>query len=183
MQNLTFMRVEGHFALPFLFFLMCLSTLTLGCRNNDTELSKAEEIPLLPPNEFLTAEDQARIQKGRQYVHKYQQLKEKEPDEALAALKKGAELLHNGHPKSHLWAEMIFTMDRIGKATFLQIIAFDKLMLEIATDLNHSKAVIERYERAIKENEALIEELKAEGQDPDEITFDFQFNPEGDPAK
>ncbi len=112
----------------------------------------------------------------------YAKLKQNDPVGARGELYAAAYLLHNGHPKSKLWAEKVYEMDSTGRASFSDLLAYEILCLEIATDNGAPKEVLEKHQMVIKAARQQIETLKAEGKDPKAVwaqayTFDFSPDP------
>ena len=112
----------------------------------------------------------------------YEELKQNDPVGARGELYAAAYLLHKGHPKSKLWAEKVYEMDSTGRASFSELLAYEILCLEIATDNGAPKEVLEKHQMVIKAARQQIETLKAEGKDPKAVwtkayTFDFSPDP------
>ncbi len=112
----------------------------------------------------------------------YAKLKHNDPVGARGELYAAAYLLHKGHPKSKLWAEKVYEMDSTGRASFSELLAYEILCLEIATDNGAPKEVLEKHQKVIKVAQQQIETLKAEGKDPKAVwtqayTFDFSPDP------
>ena len=108
----------------------------------------------------------------------YAKLKQNDPVSARGELYAAAYLLHKEHPKSKLWAEKVYEMDSTGRVSFSELLAYETLCLEIATDNSAPKAVLENHQKVIKATQQQIEALKAEGKDPKAVwtkayTFDF----------
>ena len=68
-------------------------------------------------------------------------------------------------------------MDTAGVATLPQLLALDEIMLEIAIDNHYGQELIQHQKEVIQETKERIKELKREGQDPDEFTQPFIFDP------
>ena len=112
----------------------------------------------------------------------YAKLKENDPVGARGALYAAAYLLHKGHPKSKLWAEKVYEMDSAGRVSFTDLLAYEVLLLEIATDNGAPKDVLENHQRVINATRQRIEALKVEGKDPNSVwteaySFDFSEDP------
>ena len=112
----------------------------------------------------------------------YAKLKHNDPVAARGELYAAAYLLHKGHPKSKLWAEKVYEMDSTGKVSFSELLAYEILLLEIATDNGAPKDVLEKHQEVIKATRQRIEALKVEGKDPKTVwtkayTFDFSPDP------
>ena len=112
----------------------------------------------------------------------YAKLKQNDPVSARGELYAAAYLLHKGHPKSKLWADKVYKMDSIGKVSFSDLLAYEVLLLEIATDNGAPKEVLKIHQAVIKATRQQIEDLKAEGKDPKAVwakayTYDFSPDP------
>ena len=73
-------------------------------------------------------------------------------------------------------------MDSTGKVSFSNLLAYEILCLEIATDNGASKEVLEEHQKVVKATRQQVEDLKAEGKDPKAVwsqayTFDFSPDP------
>ena len=120
---------------------------------------------------------EALAEKSKPHAEAYLALKETDPEGALAALKKGLRILYENHPKTDVYAELLVEMDTAGEATHPQILILSELVLEMSMDNGYPKAVIEHLRASIEETQANIDALKAEGIDPDTVTFGFEFDP------
>ena len=112
----------------------------------------------------------------------YAKLKQNDPVGARGELYAAAYLLHKGHPKSKLWADKVYKMDTTGKMSFSDLLAYEVLLFEIATDNGAPKEVLKIHQKVIKVTRQQIEALKAEGKDPKAVwtkayTFDFSPDP------
>ena len=116
-----------------------------------------------------------------EHFKNYAKLKQNDPVAARGELYAAAHLLHKGHPKSKLWAEKVYEMDSTERVSFSELLAYEILLLEIATDNGASKAVLERHQEVIKMTRQRIEVLKAEGKDPKTVwtkAYTFDFSPD-----
>ena len=152
----------------------------LGCSATDTQ--EPTLIPEVPPEEVAGADDTLEAFKEREvaskeHLNKYLELKESDPDAALEALKTAVSVLHDNHPKSDEFAKHLFDMDTAGVATLPQLLALDEIMLEIAIDNHYGQELIQHQKEVIQETKERIKELRREGQDPDEFTQPFIFDP------
>ncbi len=141
--------------------LLCVVMVFFGCADN-TEKTTAAEVSA--------------------HLKNYAKLKHNDPVGARGELYAAAYLLHNGHPKAKLWAEKVYEMDSTGKARFSELLVYEILCLEIATDNGAPKAVLENHQKVIRATRQQIEALKAEGKDPKAVwtkayTFDFSPDP------
>ena len=110
----------------------------------------------------------------------YAKLKHNDPVGARGELYAAAYLLHKGHPKSKLWAEKVYEMDSTGRVSFSELLAYEILQLEIATDNGAPKDILENHQEVIKMTRRQIEVLKAQGKDPKEVwpkAYSFDFSP------
>ena len=144
------------------FFTMLLSAVVafFGCANSGEKTTTAE----------ISA-----------HFKNYAKLKKKDPVAARGELYAAAYLLHNGHPKSKLWAEKVYEMDSTGRVSFSELLAYEVLLFEIATDNGAPKEVLKKHQAVINATRRQIEALKAEGKDPKAVwtkgyTFDFSPN-------
>ena len=117
-----------------------------------------------------------------EHFKNYAKLKQNDPVGARGELYAAAYLLHKGHPKSKLWAEKVYEMDSTGKVSFSDLLAYEILYLEIATDNGAPKEVLEKHQKVVKATRQQIEALKTEGKDPKAVwteaySFDFQPDP------
>ena len=96
------------------------------------------------------------------HLQAYLKLKKKSPDSALIELKAHANITFKAHPRSNDWAELAARLDRVGKASLLDMQRLSQLVLEMARDNKASTAYIQ-----------LEKELKTEGTDP--TTFFVKF--------
>ena len=111
----------------------------------------------------------------------YAKLKQNNPVGARGELYAAAYLLHKGHPKAKLWAEKVYEMDSTGRVSFSDLLAYEILCLEIATDNGAPKGVLENHQKVIKATRQQIEALKAEGKDPKAVwtkAYTFDFSPD-----
>ena len=116
------------------------------------------------------------------HFEKYTRLKATDPVRARGELYVAAHLLHDGHPKSDLWAELVYEMDTKGEIAVEQLLRYEKLQLEIAIDKGASKETIDKHQEIVAAIEARITRLIAEGKDPERVkiagyTFDFSPDP------
>ena len=117
-----------------------------------------------------------------EHFKNYTKLKQNDPVGARGELYAAAYLLHNGHPKSKLWAEKVYEMDSTGRVSFSELLSYEILCLEIATDNGARKEVLAKHQEVVKATRQQIEALKAEGKDPQTVwtkayTFDFSLDP------
>ena len=117
-----------------------------------------------------------------EHFKNYAKLKRHDPVSARSELYAAANLLHNGHPKSKLWAEKVYEMDSTGRVSFSELLAYEVLLFEIATDNGAPKEFLKKHQEVIKATRQQIEVLKAEGKDPKAVwtkayTFDFSPDP------
>ena len=117
-----------------------------------------------------------------EHFKNYEKLKYNDPVRARGELYAAAYLLHKGHPKSKLWAEKVYEMDSTGRVSFTDLLAYEVLLLEIATDNGAPKDVLENHQRVIKATRQQIEALEVEGKDPNSVwteaySFDFSEDP------
>ena len=111
----------------------------------------------------------------------YAKLKQNDPVTARGELYAAAYLLHKGHPKSKLWAEKVYEMDSTGKVSFSELLAYEVLLFEIATDNGVPKEVLKKHQVVINATRQQIEALKAEGKDPKAVwtkAYSFDFSPD-----
>ncbi len=117
-----------------------------------------------------------------EHFKNYAKLKQNDPVSARGELHAAAYLLHKGHPKSKLWAEKVYEMDSTGRVSFSELLAYEILLFEIATDNDAPKKFLEKHQEVINVTLQQIEALKAEGKDPNTVwtqayTFDFSPGP------
>ncbi len=117
-----------------------------------------------------------------EHFKNYAKLKQNDPVGARGELYAAAYLLHKGHPKSKLWAEKVYEMDSTRRVSFSELLAYEVLLFEIATDNGAPKEVLKKHQEVIKTMRQQIEALKAEGKDPKTVwtkayTFDFSPDP------
>ena len=79
----------------------------------------------------------------------YARLKDKDPVRARGELYLAADLLHQGHPKSARWAELVYEMDTTGTLTLEGLLDFEKLQLELAMDKGASKEAIQTHQDVV----------------------------------
>ena len=111
----------------------------------------------------------------------YAALKQSDPVGARGELYAAAYLLHKGHPKSKLWAEMVYEMDSTGRVSFSELLAYEILLFEIATDNGAPKEFLKKHQEVIKATRQQVEALKAEGKDPKAVwtkAYSFDFSPD-----
>ena len=116
-----------------------------------------------------------------EHFKNYAKLKQNDPVGARGELYAAAYLLHEGHPKSKLWAERVYEMDSTGRVSFSELLAYEILYLEIATDNGAPKEVLEKHQKVVKATRQQIEALKAEGKDPKAVwtkAYNFDFSPD-----
>ena len=116
------------------------------------------------------------------HFEQYTRLKATDPARARSELYVAAHLLHGGHPKSDLWAELVYEMDTNGEIAVKKLLRYEKLQLEIGIDKGASKETINKYQKVVAAIEARITTLIAEGKDPKRVkvagyTFDFSPDP------
>ena len=115
-----------------------------------------------------------------EHFKNYAKLKQNDPVGARGELYAAAYLLHKGHPKSKLWAEKVYEMDSTGRVSFSELLVYEILQLEIATDNGAPKEILAKHEEVIKMTRQRIEVLKAEGKDPKAVStkaYTFDFSP------
>ena len=154
--SITFMSFE----ILFFLLLLCVVVAFYGCAD-DREKTTAAEIS--------------------EHFKNYAKLKQNDPVGARGELYAAAYLLHKGHPKSKLWAEKVYEMDSAGRVSFSELLAYEILLFEIATDNGASKNVLANYQVVIKARQQQIEALKAEGKDPKAVftkAYNFDFSPD-----
>ena len=140
--------------------LLCLVMVCFGCTDKKEKTTAAE----------ISA-----------HFKNYAKLKQNDPVSARGELYAAAYLLHKGHPKSKLWADQVYKMDTTGKMSFSDLLAYEVLLLEIATDNGASKEVLTIHQKVIKATRQQIEALKAEGKDPKAVwtkAYAFDFSPD-----
>ena len=111
----------------------------------------------------------------------YAALKQNDPVGARGELYAAAHLLHKGHPKSKLWAEKVYEMDSTGRVSFSELLAYEILLFEIATDNGAPKEFLKKHQEVIKATRQQVEALKAEGKDPKAVwtkAYSFDFSPD-----
>ena len=116
-----------------------------------------------------------------EHFKNYAELKQSDPVAARGELDAAAYLLHKGHPKSKLWAEKVYEMDSTGRVSFSELLAYEVLLFEIATDTGAPKDFLEKHQEVIKATRQQIEALKAEGKDPKAVwtkAYTFDFSPD-----
>ena len=116
-----------------------------------------------------------------EHFKNYVKLKQKDPVSARSELYAAAYLLHKGHPKSKLWAEKVYEMDSTGRVSFSELLAYEVLLFEIATDNGAPKEVLEKHQEIIKATRQQIEVLRAAGKDPETVwtkAYTFDFSPD-----
>ena len=116
-----------------------------------------------------------------EHFKNYAKLKQKDPVGARGELYAAAYLLHKRHPKSKLWAEKVYEMDSTGRVSFSELLAYEVLVFEIATDNGAPKEVLENHQAVIKATRQQVEALKAEGKDPRTVwtkAYTFDFSPD-----
>ena len=154
--------------------------LNLGCSESSEPGDSEASTPIVASDEVASSEYskyEALAEKAKPHGEKYLALKETDPEEALAELKKGLRILYENHPKTDVYAELLFEMDSVGEASHPQILVLSELVLEISIDSGYPKAGIDHLRALIKETQADIDALKAEGINPDTVVFDFTFDP------
>ena len=140
--------------------LLCMMVAFLGCADSKKKASAAEI---------------------SEHFKNYAKLKHNDPVGARGELYAAAYLLHNGHPKSKLWAEKVYEMDSTGRVSFSELLAYEILLFEIATDNGATKEVLKKHQVVIKATRQQIETLKAEGKDPKAVwtkAYSFDFSPD-----
>ena len=140
--------------------LLCMMVAFLGCADG-REKTTAAEIS--------------------EHFKNYAKLKHNDPVAARGELYAAAYLLHMGHPKSKLWAEKVYEMDSTGKVSFSELLAYEILLLEIATDNGAPQKFLEKHQEVVKATRQQIEALKAEGKDPKAVwtkAYSFDFSPD-----
>ena len=144
----------------FLTMLLCMVMVFFGCADRKQKTTAAE----------ISA-----------HFKNYTKLKQKDPVAARGELYAAAYLLHKRHPKSKLWAEMVYEMDSTGRVSFSELLAYEGLVFEIATDNGAPKEVLENHQAVIKTTRQQVEALKAEGKDPRTVwtkAYTFDFSPD-----
>lgn len=156
--------------------LLIFCLLASGCGNVDDETEDVM-MPAGNANESvvgdeLTHPDMAlEEERGRkliEHLKKYLELKDKDPEAAYIELKKSAELTWWRHELVEQWTELVFDIDRIGKASIRQMIRMFELELQMAKDKSPYKEQVTYLEGQLKfwkEEEKLAE---ATGRDPNE---------------
>ena len=114
------------------------------------------------------------------HLKNYETLKQSDPVTARREFYAAAYLLHKGHPKSKLWAEMLYEMKTTGKARMSELLAYEILYLEIATDNGAPKDFLEQHQEVLKATRQRIKVLKSQGKDPKEVwtkAYNYDFSP------
>ena len=114
------------------------------------------------------------------HLKKYETLKHSDRVTARREFYAAAYLLHKRHPKSKLWAAKLYEMETMGRARLSELLAYEILYLEIATDNGAPKYILERHQEALKATRQRIEILKSQGKDPKEVwtkAYNFDFSP------
>ena len=155
--------------------------LSWGCSEpSDPEISVETSNPVIAADEVAVndySEYEALFEKSQPHAEKYLALRDTDPEGALEELKKGLGILYENHPKAEVYAELLFERDSAGEATHPQLLVLSELILEMSVDNGYPKEVIEHLRASIKETQAEIAALKADGRDPDTVVFDFTFDP------
>lgn len=114
----------------------------------------------------------------------YARLKEKDPVRARGELYVASHLLHNGHEKSDLWAELVYEMDTEGEIPLDRLLVYEKLQLELARDTGASDETIQTHQDVVASTEARVAVLIADGKDPKHVKvagYKFDFSPDPKP--
>ena len=147
-------------------FLLCgIVLLAFGCA--DTEQSNVVS-PSVPSDELIPPESQIRgtyhqdqiagitlENRGRRYfehLKAYMQLKEENPNDAFAELKKAAIIVWSAHHRSKEWALLVFRLDGAGNASISEMIHLNELEIEMARDVAESEQFVFRLDETEKEN-------------------------------
>ena len=114
------------------------------------------------------------------HLAKYKHLKDSNPDSALNSLTKYAKHIFQGQKNYAEWAQLVAKMDRGEKALLTDMLVLQRLQLEIEIDIGYSQEWMNITKQDIDSTERFIEELKAEGKDPNTYRVPFhcrELNP------
>ncbi|MYA57461.1 hypothetical protein F4X88_14295 [Candidatus Poribacteria bacterium] len=148
----------------------------IGCSNTDTVVTE----PDYSEDEIITTEKRieelTEEERGKEFVRyakRYNELKTKNPDDALVALKMAAKISWWGNPLSEQWALLIFQMDTQGKVSVMDMIRRVELEIQMAEESSPYEQQVEYLKGRLEfwENRKKIEE--SHGRDPNEPTVRF----------
>ena len=148
-----------------LFILCGIALFAFGCAENEQSNVVSPSVPydeLVPPESQIRGtyhQDQiAGItleNRGRRYfehLKAYMQLKEENPNDAFAELKKAAIIVWSAHHRSKEWALLVFRLDGAGNASISEMIHLNELEIEMARDVAESEQFVFRLDETEKEN-------------------------------
>ena len=164
------------------FILLCgIVLLALGCAENEQPNGVS---PTVPYDEVVTTEKRVEDmlagmtleERGRRYfehLKAYLQLLEKNPDAAYAELEKAAIFVWRGHPLYKDWAQLVFRLDRAGKASLSALVHRAELELQMAKDRPSYKEQVADQEAQLEFWQREKETAEAAGQNPAHVFVEF----------
>ena len=151
-----------------------------GCGGDEQDLTKANSSIVLSDSEKATlAEDLAsierylqlpieeRLKKSGEEMIRYLDLKDKDPDASLKALKSAFYIIAKGeHPLMEEWLEIIPRVFGVDEGLLTDLQRLNEIELEIARRNAEDREYIRELEQTDEELQATIDALKAQGLDP-----------------
>ena len=120
-----------------------------------------------------------RVARSQEYVRKYLELEDKGSAEALEALTMALYIHAKGdHPLLEEWVVLTHKIFREKEATVPELLRAKQIELQIARDNNENRKHIKALEEDAEQFEHQIQDLKAQGVNPQE--FKISIEVEGD---
>ena len=152
----------------------------LGCGSDEQDLTKENSSSVLSDSEKAAlTEDLASIErslqlpiekrqeKAAEMMIKYLNLKDEDPEASLKALKNAFYLLAKGeHPLMEEWLEIIPRVVGVDEGLLTDLQRLNEIELEIARHNDEDREYIHELEETGEELQDLIDDLKAQGVDP-----------------
>ena len=173
----------------FLAFFIVFTTGNTGCDHDPDDSTVVEMLSeedkadlankLKSVDHLLSLPLEQRVAKSEEYVRKYLELKDKDGPKALEALRMALYIHAKGdHPLLEEWVVLAHKVFREKEATVPELLRAKQIELQIARDNNESRKHIKVLEEDAELFEHQIQDLKAQGVNPQE--FKISIEVEGD---
>ena len=166
-------------------FILCGIILTLGCTDTErpgvvaaSDATETEVLTTEKLNQDLTEEE--RGTKVIERLKKYLELKDISPNAAYAELRKSAVLTWWGHPLAEEWAQLVFRIDKAGKAAIMDMIQRNELELQMAKHRSPYKEQVTYLEGRVQFWKGRKEQAEAEGRNPNDADIKWSIKVEDD---
>lgn len=152
----------------------------LGCGSDEQDLTKENSSIVLSDSEkaaltedlasierYLQLPIEKRQEKAAEMMQEYLNLKDADPEASLKALKNAFYLVAKGeHPLMEEWLEIIPRVVGVDEGLLTDLQRLNEIELEIARHNDEDREYIHELEETGEELQDLIDDLKAQGLDP-----------------